>query len=200
MIHIGQPQFYRAVADRLRECDLIVSEGDDTPSSTGHAIVLALRMTLQRSARTLVHQDINHAALGVPVMWPEHSSRRSRRRRLPVLSLLDLLLLTPFYVAVMALGGRDWLLRSRFEIYDNTEVRLRFMHKTFLHDRDEDLVSALTEIHEERGDRREVVAIVYGAAHMPAVIEALNTRFGYRAVGAEWLTVFDTAMHYRPID
>lgn len=199
MIHIGQREFYQEVADRLRECDLIVSEGTDAPSSTGHAIVLAMRMTFQRSARELVHQDIDHAALGVPVIWPDALSRDNRRKRLAVLSLLDMLLFTPFYVVVMAFGGRNWLLRTRFEVYDNTEVRLRFMNKTFIRDRDKALVSALAEIYQERHDRNEVVGIVYGAAHMPAVIEALSTRFGYRAVGADWLTVFDEASLFRPV-
>lgn len=199
MIHVGRRQFYVEVADRLRECDLIVSEGTDTPSSTGLAIVLAMRMTFQRAARDLVNQDIDHAALGVPIVWPDALSRHNRRRRMAVLSLLDLLLFTPFYVVVMAFGGRDWLLRTRFEVYDNSEVRLRYMNKTFLRDRDTALVSALTEIYEERHDRAEVVGIVYGAAHMPAVIEALRTRFGYRAVGADWLTVFDEASLFRPV-
>ncbi|WP_069165569.1 hypothetical protein [Nocardia altamirensis] len=200
MIHIGQPQFYREVADRLRQCDLIVSEGTDAPSSTGLAIILAMRMTFQRSARTLVHQDIDHAALGVPVVWPEGLSRHNRRQRMSILSYLDLLVMTPFYVVVMAFGGRGWLLRSRFEVYDNTEVRIRLMNKTFLHDRDKELVAALTDIHEERQDRSDVIAVVYGAGHMPAVITALNAAFGYRAVGADWLTAFDAAMPYRPVD
>ncbi|MEV0247380.1 hypothetical protein AB0H76_12380 [Nocardia sp. NPDC050712] len=143
MIHIGQPQFYREVTDRLRECDLIVSEGTDAPSSTGLSVVLAMRLTFQRSARHLVHQDIDHAALGIPIVWPDAPARRNRRRRMLVLSLLDLLLLTPFYVVVMALGGRGWLLRSRFDVHDNTEVRLRFMNKMFIQDRDTALVSAL---------------------------------------------------------
>ncbi|MFI6041746.1 hypothetical protein ACIA8C_08930 [Nocardia sp. NPDC051321] len=199
MVHIGQRRYYQEVADRLRECDLIVSEGTDTPSSTGLAVVLAMRLTFQRSARDLVHQDIDHASLGVPVVWPDALSRHNRRRRAAVLSLLDVMLLTPFYVVVMAFGGRNWLLRTRFEVYDNSEVRLRFMNKTLLRDRDKALVSALAGIHQERQGRREVVGIVYGAAHMPAVIEALSTQFGYRAVGADWLAVFDEASLFRPI-
>ncbi|WP_280446784.1 hypothetical protein [Nocardia brasiliensis] len=198
MVHIGRREFYLAVAEQLRACDVIVSEGADTPSSTGRAIILAMRLTLQRAARTLVYQDIDHAALGVPVVWPESNSRG--RQRMPFLSFLDMLLLTPYYVVVMALGGRGWLLRNTFEVHDNTEVRLRLMNKTFLHDRDKALIAALTKLHAERHDRAEVIAVVYGAAHMPAVITAMHTVFGYRAVGADWLTVFEEAVPYRPVD
>ncbi|MVU80306.1 hypothetical protein GPX89_24040 [Nocardia sp. ET3-3] len=199
MAHIGRAEFYREVAERLRDCDLIVSEGWDMPSSHGQAIVLAMRLTRQRGVRGLVHQDIDHAALGIPTVFPESVSGRRRRHRFSFWSLLDLLALTPYYTVVMALGGRNWLLRSRFEIDDNSDVRIRFMNKTFLHDRDEELISALAEVYEEHRERPEVVAVVYGAAHMPAVINALNARFGYRAVGAQWLTVFDEADLYRAV-
>jgi hypothetical protein len=35
------------------------------------------------------------------------------------------------------------------------------------------------------------VAVVYGAAHMPAVTRQMSARFGYRPRTAEWLPVFD---------
>jgi hypothetical protein len=35
------------------------------------------------------------------------------------------------------------------------------------------------------------VAVVYGAAHMPAVTRQMSARFGYRPWTAEWLPVFD---------
>jgi hypothetical protein len=35
--------------------------------------------------------------------------------------------------------------------------------------------------------------VVYGAAHMPAVVTRLRDRFGYRAQrGADWLTAIDS--------
>lgn len=199
MVHLARPEFYREVAQRLRECDLIVSEGEDTPSSTGYAIVLAMRLTFQRAARNLLHQDIDHEALGVPTLWPDNYSRPSRRRRFSPWSLADIVLMTPFYFVVMALGGRGWLLRNRFEVNDDTDVRLRMMTKSLVHDRDATLIETLSRVYEERRDRREVVAVVYGAAHLPAVINALNARFGYRAVGAEWVTVFDEADETRRV-
>src|SRR2546423_13519279 len=33
MVHIGEPAFYAAVADRLRRCDLIVAEGVGGPAT-----------------------------------------------------------------------------------------------------------------------------------------------------------------------
>ncbi|MGW4248046.1 hypothetical protein [Nocardia sp. NPDC004722] len=201
MIHIGQPEFYRDVGERLRECDLIVAEGWDMPSSTGMAILYAMRLTFQRAAWQLANQNIDYEALGIPVLWPDAQSDHSRQERLDLLSYLDLVLMIPFYVVVMALGGRGWLLRNRFEISDNSEIRMRSRRMTefAIDERDADLVATLSRVYEERHDRREVVAVVYGAAHMPAVINALNARFGYRAVGAEWMTVFEEADLHRAV-
>lgn len=202
MVHIGNPEFYREVGERLRECDLIVSEGWDMPSSTGKAILLAMRLTFQRAAWQLVNQDIDHEALGIPTLWPDAQSNHPRRHRLDLLSFLDLVLLVPFYVVVMALGGRGWLLRNRLEINDNSEIRMRSRRMTefAITDRDAALLATLSQVHEERHNRPEIVAIVYGAAHMPAVINTLNARFGYRAVAAEWITIFTEADQLRILD
>jgi len=33
--------------------------------------------------------------------------------------------------------------------------------------------------------------VLYGAAHMPAVVRLLQERLGYRVTRAEWMTVFE---------
>lgn len=55
--------------------------------------------------------------------------------------------------------------------------------------RDALLTRALDAIHQQRSQEPISVAVVYGAAHMPAVVRYL-ARYGYRASSAEWLTVF----------
>ncbi len=193
MVHLGLPSFYREVARRLRDCDLVVSEGMDSPSSMGTAYVLALRLSRQRVARALVTQDIDHAALGVPVRWPDELSRRNERHRhLTFLGWLDVVFFTPILATIMAVGGRTWLLGRAFEISDDTEVRLRILNRALVVNRDSKLLRTLADIHEEHHAAPMTVGIVYGAGHMPAVIHGLRDRFGYRARSAEWLTVFDT--------
>ncbi len=196
MIHVGRSDFYAAVADRLRRCHLIVAEGYDGPSSTGLAYSIALCLTRQRARGRLVHQDIDYAALGVPVIWPERLFRDTRRRtRLPLLGWLDLVVMVPFLTVSMAVGGTQWLLRRRFEVGDDTEVRMarEFLTKWFVEDRDADLVAALTDVHRTRAGEPIDVAVVYGAGHMPAVVHALAGTLGYRSGrgGGEWLTVID---------
>ena len=50
----------------------------------------------------------------------------------------------------------------------------------------------LREIDGEFADEDIEVAVVYGAAHMPAVVRELTGPLGYRvAPGAQWLTAID---------
>jgi hypothetical protein len=58
-------------------------------------------------------------------------------------------------------------------------------------DRDALLLDALSDIHRLRCAEPIDVAVIYGAAHMPAVIYGLLARHGYRARTAEWVTVLD---------
>lgn len=192
-IHIGRPDYYRRIADRLARCQLIVAEQYDGPSSTGLAYVTALRLSLQRRGGTLVHQDIDYEALGVPTMWPDGEPQLGRRRRLPLSGWLDLVLLVPFLTFTMAVGGRNWL-RRNFEVSDDTEARLRsaFLTRKLVHERDELLVSTVMRIHEERKGEAVDVAVVYGAAHLPAVVRALAGRLGYRPErGGDWLLAIE---------
>jgi hypothetical protein len=191
--HIGRPDYYRQLAERLARCDLIVAEGDDRPSSTGLAYAIALRISWQRRGASLVHQDIDYQALGVPIIWPDDLPSRGRRG-LGWLGWLDIVVLVPLLAFIMAIGGRHWLFRQNFELSDDSVPRLRwsFLTKLFLVARDRKLVAAVTKIHEERGGERIDVGIIFGAGHFPAVVRALTGRLGYRPQrGGEWLVAID---------
>jgi hypothetical protein len=64
------------------------------------------------------------------------------------------------------------------------------LRELLLNERDQLIVRALHSIHQERCADPILVGVVYGAAHMRAVVDAL-WKFGYRPGDAEWLTVFD---------
>jgi hypothetical protein len=193
-IHIGRPEYYRRIAERLARCQLVVAEQYDGPSSTGLAYVTALRLSLQQQGGKLVHQDIDYQALGLPIVWPEGKLYRGRRQRLPLLGWLDLVMMVPFLTVTMAVGGRNWLLRRNLEINDDSEPRLRssYLHRKLVEERDQLLVAAVSRIHEERSDQAVDVAIAYGAAHLPAVVQTLVGQLGYRPErGAEWLLAIE---------
>ncbi|MBV1853120.1 hypothetical protein [Catellatospora tritici] len=194
MLHLGRAGFYRRVTTMIGACDLIVAEGYDGPSSVGLAYLTAMRWTRQRASQGLVHQNIDYAALDVPVIWPDRLTRRTAHaRRMPWHGWLDLLLLVPALVVTMAVGGRQRLMARSFEVDDTTDARpfLGFLKKPMLTDRDAELVAALTELHQTRAAEAIEVAVVYGAAHLPAACRGLAD-LGYRPQrGAEWLSVID---------
>jgi hypothetical protein len=158
------------------------------------AYLTASRLSLQRRGGRLVHQDIDYHALGVPIVWPDGEFLPGRRRRLPLWGWLDLVLMVPFLTVAMAVGGRNWLLRRNYEVSDDSQPQMRssFMQRAMHDDRDKLLVSTVSRIYEERNDQQIDVAIAYGAAHMPVVIQTLIGRLGYRPErGGEWILAID---------
>ncbi|MBU2665376.1 hypothetical protein KOI35_17865 [Actinoplanes bogorensis] len=193
-VHLGRPDYYQQLARRLATCDLIVAEMYDGPSSTGLAYLTALRLTRQHRGGPLVHQNIDYRALGVPTVWPDGEVIPGRHRRMPLWGWLDLITMVPYLTVTMAIGGRDFLLRRNFEISDDSEPRLRpaILHRMLLEERDHLLLATLTGIHHERRHEHIDVAVIYGAAHLPAVVRLLAGRLGYRPQrGGEWLVVID---------
>jgi len=132
VIHIGRPDYYRAVAERLRPCHAVVAEQYDGPSSTGLAYVTALRLARQRIGRDLVHQDIDYASLGVPVIFPDGDLGLDvgPDRRMPAAGWADVALFTPALALDMALDGPEWLAGRHLDIDDDSEpeFRSRFLH------------------------------------------------------------------------
>ncbi|MEU4560717.1 hypothetical protein AB0F72_20250 [Actinoplanes sp. NPDC023936] len=194
-IHFGRADYYRRIARRVAACAMVVAETYDGPSSTGLAYVTAMRLSLQRRAGELVHQDIDYRSLGVPAVFPDGDPLAVRRDRIPATGWADVVMMVPYLTVTMTVGGRDWLLRRNFEISDDSEpraFRAGWLNRMFLHDRDEMLVAELERVHAERGADPIEVAVVWGAAHMPAVVRALAGRLGYRPVsGGDWLTAID---------
>ena len=192
-IHLGRPDYYQKIAERLARCQLVVAEQYDGPSSTGLAYVTALRLSLQRRGGRLVHQDIDYQALGVPTLWPDGTLKPARRRRMSAWGWLDLVVMVPVLTVAMAVGGRSWLMRRNFEVSDDSEPRLRwsFLNRLMLDQRDRQLVAAVTGIHEARHGEAIDVAVVFGAAHMPAVVRTLAEQLGYRAERGDWIRAID---------
>lgn len=196
-IHMGHADYYWAIWQRLRSCQAVIAEQYDGPSSTGLAYVKAMRLTRQRAARDLVHQDIDYSALGVPIIFPDaHLGPEARPdRRMPREGWLDVAVMTPILALQMAIhGSDDWVAGLPLDIDDTTEVRFasEFLQQVILTERDELLLGVIREIDGEFADEDMEVGVVFGALHMPAVVRELTGRLGYRVqAGARWLTAID---------
>jgi hypothetical protein len=147
----------------------------------------------------LTVQDSDFDDLGVPVVNPDLSTSafgRTWRQGVPLLTTLLVVVVAPVYAIGMGLFGTRRFIARNLAMDDLPATRNAFTSDrgqavidVVVKQRDRPLLEALTKIHDERAHEPITVAVVWGAAHVPAVVTGLHT-LGYRHRDAEWLTVF----------
>jgi hypothetical protein len=199
MIHIGSADYYRKVRSRLDECDVILLEG--VRSARAKALTLSYSLMTRRKRLGLVTQ---HDALRL-----EECRAELLHADVTTGEFVDGWLCIPWHWRIMIstvgpvygayryftasrasiakdLGTED--LESREEILQSDDVP--GFDETIMHRRDARLIKTIEGVlggHQEY----QVIAVIYGAAHMRAVIRALMGKLRYRVVHSEWLTVFE---------
>jgi len=192
MVHVAEPAFYATVEARAGKCDLIVAEG--MPSGYAPAQEWMSKIRLDHLVDQMTGLDLERT--GVPVQWEEAppSPARSGREQ-AVGALTD----AAAAVVLRALGRYGSPLGSpsldQADEHDDRWDRRaagrleRIVQDRVLDARDSVLVRALGAIHRERYTEQANIAVVYGAAHVPAVVDYLTETFKYYVEKAEWLTV-----------
>jgi hypothetical protein len=202
MIHMAKPAFYAAVTTRLTRADIVVAEGvrGGRHSALLGALTLSYRVLRFNRRIRLVEQNIDYATLGVAVLRPDVDIEEFTAgwRRVPRAHRLMVWCALPFIVVARLFGGTrmvwsrstqqdDLPTAEEEELADSSPE----LEAVLVGDRDERLLTALYRLHEQRSGERIEVAVVYGAAHVPAIVLGLKNRYGYQAHGAEWLTIAD---------
>lgn len=192
MVHVAEQAFYDEVAARVRLCQFIVAEG----------ITMREAPVQNWMARHHWGQLVDQAAalrledLGPPVRWeaepddrPPSTADRLKSRGLDVAGAFTIVLARKF------INPLDLPNTEQAEAYDDSAEQLtggwldRLLEYNISTVRDARLIGALDEIHRDRAAEPVQVAVVFGAAHMPAVASHLCGPLGYVATDAEWLTV-----------
>ncbi|MEV6107199.1 hypothetical protein AB0M28_21190 [Streptomyces sp. NPDC051940] len=196
MVHLGSQEFYDEVARRAARCDVIVAEGHGGEPPPRRRMFVALNRRARRlHGEGLVYQNIDYAATGRPVLWPDEEPSPVRRPLRHRLLFAGLVLALPFVMAYFLLRGGAWFLQGQSGLnvedtsYDDG-LGDGTLDTMVLRDRDRKLIAVLERLHEERQEEPLSVAVVYGAAHMPGVVRHFTGAHGYRPGSAEWLTVF----------
>lgn len=197
MVHIGEPAFYAAVTERLRDCDLVVVEGIQGRSRSASLLTLSYRL-VKRGRLKLVVQDLELESLGVPILRPDMSGGEFERgwRAIPLRTRLVMWCVLPVFVPVVFLFGTRARLAEHLQLEDDHGLGgylegFEDLDELLVDERDRRLIDTLTTIHETSDGRPLKVGVVYGAQHMIAVVHTLSARFGYVPRAASWLTVFD---------
>jgi hypothetical protein len=202
MLHVASPEFYTAVAQRLRRCDLLVVEGVSGRSVLTWAITLTYRVMPANRRSGLVVDNIAYRSLGVQLINPDVSTAEFAQgwRAMPLRYRLLIWCAVPIVAVVQLFGGTRRLLSPEVELndlpsardekYSDSEFNDHF-ERTFVGNRDEQLLTALSDLIRTRSSERIDVAVVYGASHVPTIVRELMDRHGYRPRTAEWLTVLN---------
>jgi hypothetical protein len=192
MVHVAEPAFYAEVEAMAGTCDLIVAEG--MPSGYAPMQEWMSKIRLDRLVDQMTGLDLERT--GVPVQWEQAAPSPARSgREQAVAAVAD----SAAAVVLRALGrygsplGLPSLDQSD-EHDDRWERRAagwlgRIAQDRILDSRDAALAQALGAIHRERYGEQAKVAVVYGGAHIPAVVDYLTETFKYYVEKAEWLTV-----------
>jgi hypothetical protein len=135
-------------------------------------------------------------SLGVPVRWeaePQTGPRPGTRRL--VSRTADIAGAATLGVIRKFIDPLDMPNVEQAEAYDETAENLtggwfdRLLEHNICTVREARLMCVLDEIHRDRAAEPIRVGVVFGASHMPAVVDHMCRQLGYIAASAEWLTV-----------
>jgi hypothetical protein len=201
MLHLGSVEYYAEVTHRVRQCQLVVAEGVVGKSAALTALTAVYRIPGRGNRHGLTTQDIDLSSLDVPLINPDITSEQFNAgwRGLPVLFRLGVAILAPLLGVWVALVGLRVALARHLEIDDlptrgeilASRGRLEQLEQLVIHSRDKRLIDCIEDIHQRHALDKIDVAVVYGAAHMRALVEYLSVRHDYFAKDAQWITVFD---------
>jgi hypothetical protein len=199
MLHLGTASFYEEVGQRLGGCQLVVAEGVGRTLIV-RALTIAYRLPGRRRRLGLVVQRADLIEGGAQVIRPDMTAAQFRQgwRAVPALHRIMIICLAPVVGLALWLCGTRRMLSRYATVEDQPDVMASLLRDQLPEltvlledDRDRLLASALDAIHAEHQSDPMVVAVLYGAGHMPAVAHYLLDQYGYRPREAEWLNVFD---------
>jgi len=198
MVHVGEAAFFRAVEERLRRCQLVVEEGVRGGDAAAGVSLTAYRVVSFPPRLGLVPQHIDPAALGIPTINPDLSRAEfdERWREVPWRQRATrAAMIAVGSVGLQFVATRRWLAQflAMNDLPESEEILEvdpdDAIESLVMDQRDRRLLAALSDIHAERAAEPIQVGVLYGAAHMRAVIHKLWA-LGYRPAEGTWLTVF----------
>jgi hypothetical protein len=198
MVHVGEAAFFDHIYQEAFRHDVVLVEGVRSPVSKCLTRVYRWlnfdRLGLVIQPRTPLSHAVSARIVHADLSGEEFETEW---RKVPMLHRLAVLALSPLIGLKLRLfGSRDSIAyrmtledrRSSEEVLSWDPVWAALDH-SLLGARDARLVERLREQLDQPAAQERSVAIVFGAAHMRAVLGELAGR-GFRSVESKWLTVF----------
>ncbi len=201
MVHLGEPEYYAAVYADAFSHDVVLVEGVRSPIT--RRITRSYRWLAGSKTLGLVVQPRPPADCHARIVHADVSGQEFAE--LWKLVPIWLRVFVSIGAPVIGLKGRWFDTRrslgkaiasmddapSQEELSFNPEFG--GLHHAILDARDERLVARLMEQLDSPTSGETRLAVVYGAAHMRAVLRSLTGVRGFRPDGGAWLTVFSLA-------
>ncbi len=200
MLHVADPDFYDEVSIRLEECDMILCEG--VRSQSASLLTFAYRFFAKSPRLNLVVQNsmyldhVKHKLKHADVAGTDFDEKWNEIQWHQRLLIKVLAPLAGIYMRIW--GTRSdiakiaalSLRKTQEEILASDDLK-ETMDEVILDWRDQHLINVIEEVRRENRAKRVTIGIMFGAAHMRAVIyhlSSLNDPF-YRITKAEWMQV-----------
>ncbi len=197
MIHIGEASFYSQVYADTSQHDVVLVEGIRSPITR---IITSSYRWIDKAKLDLISQPRHPEAVGGKprIVHADLSTDEFHRRwrGLPFSLKLFMLVFAPLIGIHRRLFATRVSLAKAMEMEDRLssdevvsfDPRFAALRRTILHVRDQRLIERLGEELDRAVDRPRTIAVVYGAAHMRAVLKELGRR-NFRTAGATWQVV-----------
>jgi hypothetical protein len=196
MIHLGLPEFFDAVRQRLMACEVVVAEG--VPGLRARIITLAYRMAGRLRRDDLIDQGnaLDLSTLDAEVVRPDLDAKQFGTGWRGVSRWLRgvIYLGAPLVGVWMAIAGPRRVLSHRLTIDDEIsleefEAGQGGLHEAFIEQRDRALCEELVRLADIDAGATRTIGVCWGAAHVRAVADTLHD-LGFRITDAAWITVF----------
>lgn len=200
MVHMANAGFYQQVTRMLLDVDIVVVEGLRGRSAISAALTATYRVLGLRRVE-LVFDSVPYRTLGKQLIMPDMTADefKGEWRKMPLWTRAAMWPLLLCFTAVRMVTPRTRLLRQVIgcELNDlpsdlDEALADHPLSRTLQVERDRRLVQALGALHDQRSGDNITIAVVYGAGHIPAVVEYL-VELGYVVRSADWLTAISSA-------
>jgi hypothetical protein len=201
MIHVGEPEFYRTTYADAQSHDVILLEGVRSPvvaritrsyrwiegSKNLSGLVIQPRFPDSLSNVRIVHADFSQQE------FEEEWRKVSLWLRFAVSVLAPLVGLNRRWRSSRSELAKTMSCEDQPSVADLLAIspETGALTQAILHARDQRLIERLGDELDAADGQSKDVAIIYGAAHMRAVVRELTSKRNFSLCGAEWRTIMN---------
>lgn len=195
MVHVGEAAFFDRVAAEALSHDVVLVEG--VQARTAHLLTRAYAWAPLARLGLVVQGRITPDGGGAEIVLADVTGPEFETlwRNVPVWLRMAFTLGAPLYGLWLKLTATRRSLIRHLAQDDLPDRDIALMHDTaaerplnaLLHARDKHLRMVLRHQLDRARDTRRRIAVVYGAAHMPAVLAELRAHGDFRPTESAWL-------------